>query len=219
MGARGPIRRGRRRGLETGYRALSEKPQGGLEGAGAGLHLERLEVRVKLELTHVLRSRSRGPEKLAMRRLRGALPPGARKPPGPLSCGGGRVRAAPRSLSPAAPSPEAHLQQDRGHPAGLGGRPVQVPPAAVPAQQLQKEGPRGGQQRGWKRGHQETSLQGSPGLQGHPAQLGALRNPSKHDVGEVGQRPLPAAAGVQPCHLHQQLGQETWDRGREKWSA
>lgn len=108
--------------------------------------------------------------------------------------------------------PGAHLQKDRGHPAGLGRRPVQVPPAAVPAQQLQSEGPRGGQQRGWKRGHQETSLRGSPGLQGHPAQLGAPRNPSQHDVGEVGQRPFPAAAGAQPCHLNQQLGPETCDR-------
>lgn len=164
-------------------------------------------------MTHVLRSRSRGPEKLAMRRLRGALLPGARNPPGPLSCGGGRSGGSRALRAPAAPSPAAHLQEDRDHRAGLGGRPVQVPPAAVPAQQLQREGPRGGQKRGWKRSHQETSLRGSPGLQGHPAQLGALRNPSEHDVGEVGQRPLPAA-GVQPCHLHQQLGPETWAGGR-----
>lgn len=57
-------------------------------------------------MTHVLRSRSRGPEKLAMRRLSGALLPGAREPPGPLSCGGGRVRQ-----EPPLPAPRAFLPQ------------------------------------------------------------------------------------------------------------
>lgn len=47
--------------------------------------------------------------------------------------------------------------------------------------------------RGWKQGHQETSFRGSPGFQGHQAQLSALWNPSKQDVGEEGQRPFPAA--------------------------
>lgn len=120
------------------------------------------------------------------------------------------------SLRPHAHLPLAsHLQQDREHGAGLGGRSVQAPPLSVLADQLQRKGSRGGQKRGRERGGEETSLPRSRGLQRHPAPLGTLRDPSKDHVGEVRPRISGLASGAQPCHLYQQLGLEAWDRGRE----
>lgn len=129
-----------------------------------------------------------------------------------------RAGAAAAALSgrPQAHLPLAsHLQQDREHGAGLGGRSVQAPPLSVPADQLQREGSRGGQKRGRERGGEETSLPRSQGLQRHPAPLGTLRDPSKDHVGEMRPRISGLASGAQPCHLYQQLGLEAWDRGRE----
>lgn len=86
-----------------------------------------------------------------MWRLSGALLPGARIPGGPLSCGGLRVRGGAASAPPQAQPHLAlasHLQKDRDHSAGLGGRPVQVPPPSVLANQLQREGSSGRQKRG-----------------------------------------------------------------------
>lgn len=71
------------------------------KGGCREFHLERLEVREKLGLTDVLRSRSWGPEKLATCRPRGTLLPGAREPGGPMSCREGQVRRAGSAL----PSP------------------------------------------------------------------------------------------------------------------
>lgn len=90
---------------------------------------------------------------------------------------------------------------------------MQVPSPSVLANQLQREGPRSRQKSGRKRGYEETSLSGSPGLQRHLAQLGSLWDPSKDDVGEMRQRIFRAASGAQPCHFYQQLGLETWDQG------
>lgn len=125
-------------------------------------------------------------------------------------------RAAPRLPGAAHLRPKAHLQQDRDRGAGLRGRPAQVPPPSVLANQLQREGPHEGQKRGWKRGHEEPALRGSPGLQGRPAQLSTPRDPSKDDVGEARQRVFGAAPAVQPCHLHQQLGLEAWPGGGDR---
>lgn len=111
----------------------------------------------------------------------------------------------------------SHLQKDGNHGAWLGGRSVQASPLSVLADQLHREGSRGGQKRRWKRGGEEIALPRSCGLQRHPAPLGTIRDPSKDDVGEVWSRVSELASGAWPCHLYQQLGLEAWDRVGDRW--
>lgn len=104
-------------------------------------------MREKLGFTDDLRSTSWGPEKLATRRLRGALLPGVKKSGGPLSCREGQVRIAGSNLpSPAHRSP--HLQKHGSHTARLGSRPPQTLSPYILANQLQGEGYRDRQQCG-----------------------------------------------------------------------
>lgn len=168
-------------------------------------HLERLEVREKRGFTDVLRSRSWGPEKLATCRLRGALLPGAKEAGGPLSCREEQVRTA--GSSPPSPGHTCpHLEKHWSHSARLGGSPAQALAPSILASKLQGEGRSNGQQCGWQGGSQEASFRGSHRLQGHPAQMSALWDPPKDNMGEVWLAILRVVSRDQPCHFHQQLG-------------
>lgn len=167
-------------------------------------------MREKLGFTDVLRSRSWEPEKLAMWRLRGALLPGVKKSGGPLSCREGQVRTAGSTLpSPAHTHTSPHLQKHGGHTAQLGGSPPQAPSPSILTNQLHREGCRDRQQCGWQRGSKEASLGGSHGLQGHLAQMSALWDPSKDNMGKLWLAIRHLLSRDEPCHFYQQLGLET----------
>lgn len=92
--------------------------------------------------------------------------------------------------------PASHLQKDGNHSAWLAGRSVQASPFSILANQLHREGSRGGQKHWWDRGSEETALPWSRGLQRHAAPLGTIRDPSKDDVGEVWSRVSGFASGA-----------------------
>lgn len=121
----------------------------------------------------------------------------------------GRARQSCWPHLPALPTHTAHLQQHRGYTVRLRGRPPQALARSVLANQHQREGHRDSQQRGRQGGSKEASVLGSHRLQGYPAQMCALRHPSKDNMGKMRPAIHEVLSRDQPRHFDQQLRLQT----------
>lgn len=116
--------------------------------------------------------------------------------------GGGQVRGGdvPGLPGPSHLPQAPHLPKGPDHIAGLRGSRVQDAPP--PSWAVSSRGGLGGsQKRGRKRGCDETSLMGFPGLQRHLAYQHP-GDPSKDDLGDVRKRMTGVTSGIQTCHFN-----------------